>query len=255
MTSPTGVPIAKVAPTPTALSYSPLARRVPGVRDPLLARPRKPWGFLLHTTGGGVTAKAKRDGASPIAVAIAVYISSQNGSNGYFWGGPAYVADHEGALHQLAPDEALTAHAGGPHRGAYLDGSWVGKVSPETVAQWHRRWPGRKNPYSMFPSTSPNVDYVGLEMIPIGDGFGGEPMAPGLRFTRAQHDAAIALGHDLAQRHGWPAGWYDSGRLVCHEDVDPIERSDAHGGWDPGVMRTLPYFDLEYVKRGLASAP
>jgi hypothetical protein len=235
------------------LSYSSIAHRVPGVRDPALARLRAPWGFLLHTTGGGVTDKARKTGKRPIDVAIAVYIASQNGSNGYLWGGPHYVCDHDGELYQVAPDEALTAHAGGPNRAAYLDGSWASRVSPETVAQWHHRWPTRRHPYSMFPSTSPNVDYVGLEMIPIGDGFGGEPMAPGLRFTHAQHDAAIALGQDLAARHGWPAGWYAGGRLVCHEDVDPIERSDAHGGWDPGVMRRLPYFDLEYIQSELAA--
>lgn len=236
------------------MSYSPLARKVPGVRAPETARSRRVWGFLIHTTGGGVTDKAARTGKTPLQVAIETYIASQNGANGYFWGGPHYVADFDGTLHQIAPDEAFTAHAGGPNRDKYLFGSWKTIVSSETVFQWQRRWPMMKHPYSMFPSTSPNADYVGLEMIPVGDGFGGSSMAPGLRFTRAQHDAVIALGHDLAKRHQWPDGWFNGGRLVCHEDVDPIERSDAHGGWDPGVMRDKPYFDLEYVKRGLLSA-
>jgi hypothetical protein len=44
------------------------------------------------------------------------------------------------------------------------------------------------------------------------------------------------------------------GNTLRNEDVDPIERSDAHGGWDPGVMRRLPYFDLDYVKRSLERA-
>ncbi len=242
------------------LTFSPVARRVAGVRDPKLAGKRSPWGFLLHTTGGGVTAMAKRDHKRPIDVAIAIYIASQNGSNGYKWGGPAYVCDHDGTIHQLAPDEAYTNHAGGPHRGEYLDahGAWTRgiskeghQISEETVEQWRRRWPGKRNPYSLFPSTSPNADYVGLEMIPIGDGFGGAPMRPGLRFTLAQHDAAIALGRDLGERHGWPAGWALTGRLVGHEDVDPIERSDKRGGWDPGFLRDAPYFDFAYVRAGI----
>lgn len=230
-------------------SYSPLAIKVAGVRDPSLARRRSPWGFLVHTTGGGITPLAKKQHERPIDVAIKVYINSQNGSNGYLWGGPSYVADHTGELYQLAPDEALTAHAGGAHRAAYLDGSWEKHASAAAVAAWRASWPGRAHPYSLFPSTSPNNDYVGLEMIPIGDGFGGEPMAPGLRFTKAQHDAAVALGRDLAARHGWPAGWEKTGRLLGHEDVDPLNRSDAGGGWDPGWLRAKPYFDFAYVRR------
>lgn len=232
-------------------SYSPLAIKVAGVRDPALARKRTPWGLLLHTTGGGVTSQAKRESKRPIDVAIAVYIASQNGSNGYFWGGPAYVMDHDGRLHQIAPDDAHTEHAGSGNRPHYLDGSWRGKVSAETVAQWRDKWAGKAHPYSLFPSTSPNVNYIGVEMIPIGDGFGGSPMASGLRFTRAQHDAAVALARDVASRHAFPTGWQHTGRLLGHEDVDPIVRSDASGGWDPGFLRARPYFDFAYVRSGI----
>jgi hypothetical protein len=231
---------------------------VPGVRDPLTKgiNPRKPWGYLLHTTGSGVTAQAKkkwRGLSTPLEVALAIYIDYQNGAAGYPWGGPGYVIDHDGGIHQIAPDEARTEHAGSNNRTLYHSGEWTRLVSAETAAQWHKRWPGRKHPYSMVPAVTPNIDYVGVEMIPVGDGFGGQPMRPGLRFTLAQHDAAIALGRDLGCRHGWPAGWANTGRLLGHEDVDPIVRSDAHGGWDPGAMRTLPYFDFEYVKQGIAA--
>lgn len=237
---------------PAVLSYSPIAVRVEGVRDPSLGLPREGWGYLLHTTGGGVTDQARREHRDPLEVAIATYIASQNGSNGYKWGGPAYVIPHDGTIHQLAPDNIETEHAGGPHRPEYLDGTWVSHCKPEVVAQWRAKWL-HPNPYALFPSHRPNVDYIGCEMIPIGDGFGGEPMRPGLRFTKAQHDAAIALGRDLAARHGWPAGWSRSSRLVGHEDVDPIERSDAGGGWDPGWLRAAPYFDFEYVRAGIAA--
>lgn len=242
----------------SALSYSPLARQVPGVRDPVAKgiNPRKPWGFLLHTTGSGVTSQAKKGWRglhTPIEVAIAIYIDYQNGAAGYPWGGPGYVLDHDGTIHQIAPDEARTEHAGSGNRMLYHTGSWVNRVTPEVVAQWKRRWPRVKHPYAMFPATTPNVDYVGCEMIPIGDGFGGQPMAPGLRFTLAQHDAAIALGRDLGCRHGWPDGWANTGRLLGHEDVDPIERHDAHGGWDPGWLRAAPYFDFAYVRKGIAA--
>lgn len=232
------------------VDLSPLAKQVPGVRNPIdiHAFRRTGWGFLLHTTGGGVTDKAKRTGQTPIAVAIDEYIKSQNGSNGYFWGGPGYVIDHDGTIYQLAPDATLTNHCGGPHRAQYLDGSWVNACSPATVDQWRVKWPHRGNPYNLFPSKSPNIDFVGCEMIPIGDGFGGAPMAPGLRFTKAQHDSARALAIDVGERHSYPTGWRTTSRLLGHEDVDPIERHDAGGGWDPGFLRLAPYFDLTFVR-------
>lgn len=234
------------------LSYSPLATKVTaGVRDPKLSNPRVPWGFLLHTTGGGVTAKAKREHSKPIDVALKIYVNYQNGAAGYFWGGPNYVIDHDGTAYQIAPDECRTEHAGSNNRMLYHTGSWVNRVPPEVVAQWSKRWPKYKHPYAMFPSISPNIDYIGCEMIPVGDGFGGAPMAPGLRFTKAQHDTAVALGKDLGARHGWPDGWWNGGRLLGHEDVDPIERHDALGGWDPGSMRAAPFFDFAYVRKGI----
>lgn len=241
----------------TALSYSPLARKVPGVRDPIVKGfiARKPWGYLLHTTGGGVTPLAKqkwRGLTTPLDVALAIYIDAQNWGNGYPWGGPGYVIPHDGSIHQIAPDNARTEHAGSGNRTLYHSGAWTARVSAETVKQWKKRWPTTKHPYAMFPAMTPNIDYIGCEMIPIGDGFGGAPMRPGLRFTLAQHDAAIALGLDFGKRHGWPSGWADTWRLVGHEDVDPIERSDKLGGWDPGFMRAVPYFDFDYVRRGIA---
>lgn len=237
------------------LSYSPLASKVAGVRDPKLAVLRNtPWGFLLHTTGGGVTDAAKKKGITPIAEAIAVYIASQNGSNGYKWGGPHYVIDHDGQIYQVAPDEAETAHCGAPGvRDHYLDGSWAGMLPAAVVRQWQAKWPHYVHPYQLFPSKTPNWDFVGCEMIPIGDGFGGPPMAPGLRFTKAQHDSAIALASDVGHRHGLPASWAASCRLLGHEDVDPISRHDALGGWDPGYLRAAPYFDFAYVRAGVAA--
>lgn len=232
----------------TKLSYSPLATRVTdGVRDPLLARVREVFGALVHTTGRGVVAHAKAHGRAPIDVALEVYLDSQNGANGYLWGGPAYVIDHNGKRYQIAPDEALTAHAGSANREAYLSGHWTGKCSGATLAAWRTRWPGYKHPYALFPSRSPNVDYVGIEMIPCGSGF-GHPMQPGLLFTKEQHDSVAELCADIGKRHGFPEGWQKTSRLVGHEDVDILERMDSHGGWDPGFLRAQPYFDFAYVR-------
>lgn len=226
---------------------SPLASQVPNVRDPKNGWERgKPWGLLLHTTGGGVTDSAKKHGRRPIDVAIDVYIGAQNGDNGYLWGGPHYVIDHNGLLYQLAPDNLNMQHAGGSNRPLYFSGAWE-RVYPATTIAWHRQWPTWKHPYSLFPSTSPNHDYIGCEMIPCGDGF-GTPMRAGLRFTKEQHDTAAELARDCGSRHGWPAGWALTSRFLGHEDVDPLNRSDTGGGWDVGYLRSAPYFDFAYVR-------
>lgn len=232
-------------------AYSPLATRAPGVRDPSLARTRDVWGVLLHTTGRGIVAQAKAEKRRPIDVALDWYIESQNGSNGYFWGGPHYVIDHDGKRYQIAPDEALTAHAGGGNREAYMSGHWEAKCSGITLARWRTRWSTYRHPYQLFPSKSPNHDYVGIEMIPIGSGFGA-PMQPGLLFTKEQHDSAAQLAADIGQRHGFAGGWQHTSRLVGHEDVDILERMDSHGGWDPGYLRSAPYFDFAYVRGRIA---
>jgi hypothetical protein len=233
---------------------SPLAIQQPRRTDRITRR--TPFGFLLHTTGGSITAKAAKTGRSPIDVALDVYRRMQGatggqGSEGYPWGGPAYLIGHHGEIHQIADDDVETFHAGGPDRAAYLSGAWRARVSAETSKRWQAAWPGVASPQHLYPSASANADYVGAEMVPVAVGM-GTPMAPGLRFTLAQHDAAILLGRDLAVRHGWPAGWARTPRLLGHEDVQPIQRSDVGGGWDPGALRARPYLDFEYIRFALS---
>jgi hypothetical protein len=241
-----------------ATQRSSLAVQVDRARDPAKGgKVRKPFGAALHTTGSGILSKAKAQGKTPIEAALDTYIAMQNGSQGYPWGGPAYVIDHDGTAYQIAPDDIVTHHSGPGGSGsddAYRGGVWEAQLPASLVARWRAAWPGRAHPYSLFPSSSPNTDYIGIEMIPIGSGYGGAPMRAGLRFTQRQHDTAARLVADMAQRHGWPAGFASSNRLVGHEDVDPINRHDAGGGWDPGWLRSAPYFDFAYVRRAAASA-
>ena len=241
--------------------FSYIAQRVPGVRDPKKdGKIRKPYGFMIHTTGGQVTKNAKAQKKSPLDVATEIYINSQNGVNMYFWGGPTYVMDHDGNIWQMAPDNILTNHCGKQGtRAVYktVDGvkepTWHKKVSAATAIQWALRWGplGFNDPTDLYPSTSPNVDYIGLEIIPCGDGF-GTPMRPGLRFTKAQHDSVVRLAVDLAKRHGWKTGWEKTSMFASHEDVQPMDRHDSKGGWDIGILRAEPFFDLAYVQVGIA---
>lgn len=239
-------------------SWSSLATKVPGALPPAGARIRSPWGLCLHTTGRGVVKHAAGQRRPAIDVALEIYLSSQSGAlHGYRWGGPTYVMDYDGSLHQLSPDEAMTFHAGGPDRQDYLDGDWVQRLQASgravATALWRRRWGAHyRSPQHLYPGPTANGPYVGVEMLPIDYRQGGDPMGAGLLFTRAQHESAVALGRDLAARHGWPADWAAGPRLVGHEDVQLLERSDHGGGWDPGSLRERPYWDMEWVRRELA---
>lgn len=237
------------------MNVSPLATQHPH-RQADIVRREAVFGLLVHTTGGGILTRARKTGKTPLDVALAYYHGSQNGSNGYMFGGPGYVLGHWGELHQIAPDDVRTHHAGHNHRDEYLSGRWTSMCSLDTVARWRAQWPGKKSPQHLFPSSSPNMDYVGLEMVPLGPGYGPPPMAKGLRFSREQHDQVIELARDLAQRHDWPKGWNRTPRLLGHEDVcivrnPPYGRSNSGGGWDPGFLRAEPYFDFTYVRTAL----
>lgn len=231
------------------LSYSPHAIRLDDVLDPAKGKRRSPWGLLVHTTGGGVASKAARTGRPAIEIALAVYREMQSdssGSQGYRWGGPTYVLDYDGTLFQLSPDEIQTAHCGHPHRDLYLLGDWGAKCSPATVAHWRQQWPTFPSPQYLYPGRSPNEPYIGVEMLQLP-----ERRSNGLRFTDEQHRRVVELALDLGHRHGWPEQWHQGPRLLGHEDVSPITRHDAGGGWDPGTLRDEVYFDFERVRREL----
>lgn len=235
----------------------PFAKLVPGRRLTKIVT-RTPWGICLHTTGSGVVAKAKKTGKTPIQVALDVYLASQAGANGYPWGGPGYVIDHDGEIWQLAEDTTRTQHVGSiveghDRRKEYLSGKWLSMCAPIAIARWHAEWgPLAKTPQHLFPSRHANTDLVGIEMIPVGDGF-GKPMRSGLLFTRKQHESAVHLCMNIAQRNAFPAKWWEQAidgtcRLVSHEDVGLIDRHDKGGGWDCGWLREKPYFDFSHIR-------
>lgn len=212
-----------------------------------------PWGVTFHTTGSGLPTKALADGKDPFAAGIDYYRTSY---------GPTYLIGWmPGQIAAIAADEdVVTWHAGTTDHAkwtALKDGSWRSWVSPAMVAYYDRMYGGR-NPLSsdgttassVIPSGYANNATIGVEMIPVtpgGNTLWAMPMRPGLRFTAWQHQAARALAADLARRYGWPAGWQNT-RIVGHETVNPIDRYDAGGGWDPGFLRASPYVDMPFIR-------
>ncbi len=217
-------------------------------------RSMAPYGAAVHTTGSGLPAAAMAAGEDPVQAGIRTYLSSK---------GPTYLIGWNGKPVAVARDESIkTWHIGveGEEMVPLQTGTWRQLVAPATAREWDKRWGAGKNPLSidgttnrsLIPSNSPNDALIGIEMIPVtGDGrnFWATPMRPGLRFTRAQHDGARDLIADMARRYRWPAGW-ERTRVFGHEDLNPIRRNDAGGGWDPGRLRAAPYVDMDHITGG-----
>jgi N-acetylmuramoyl-L-alanine amidase-like protein len=217
-------------------------------------RPGPPWGVAFHTTGSELPTTAKGLLLDPLLYGVQEYMTIK---------GPTYLIGWDGTIAATAQDENIrTWHIGveANELQPLLTGAWRQLVSPATAAAWDRKHGAGKNPISadgttakaLIPGTDPNNLLVGVEMIPVtpdGKTYWADPMRPGLRFTRAQHDAAARLAQDLASRYGWPSGWQNT-RVFGHEDINPLRRSDSGGGWDPGDLRADPYIDFAYIRGG-----
>ena len=211
------------------------------------ARPGPAYGLCVHTTGRGVPNQANRTKRDALEIAIGIYTRGPNAAH--------YVIGYTGTIAQIVPDDRIAWHVGGgaKKRALYLTGNWRDprECAPAAVRAWDRQWPGRKSPQHLFPGESANAAYVGVELIPTAKGQ-GVPAAGGGLFTVGQYAALIALGADLAERHGWPADWSSTSRLVGHEDVGLLDRHVEEGGWDPGFLRDEPLFDFPRVRLALS---
>jgi hypothetical protein len=222
---------------------------------------RKVYGLVVHTTGSGLPSKAKLAEEDPTARAVRYYLQSHGTHYVCGWGGI-----EEGQLIQAANEDQQANGVGVTNKDtnksqwdSVYKRDWLRDLPHSMGARWIVRWShtGATNPLELFPTKYVNTSYVHVEMPPCVFHHAGEliteaePMAPGLRFTKAQHDAVIKLALDVAARNDWPYGWWDTGRLVGHEDVTPISRHVKSGGWDPGALRAEPWFDWYYIRRGI----
>lgn len=198
-------------------------------------------GIAVHCTGSGIVDKALNARADCLEYAVAYYLRPDS----YF---AHYVIGFDGTIAQISDEHERAMHIRLPaaDRKAYLGGTWKTRLPGAFVDSWVARWPMYKSPSHLYPGPSPNNAYVGIELLIWNDRCSGRPHAPGLRYTTAQHDATAALVSDIAMRWQLPAGWHNSGRLACHEDISPFTRTNEAGGWDPGVLRFPPWFDWEY---------
>lgn len=233
---------------PDVVGVSPLGTPVDAMRV-VPERTAPVYGFALHCTGSGLTADAIRHGVDVLKFAGDYY--QKPGT--YF---AHYVIGFAGEVVQISDEHLHAQHVGflAAERAAFLDGSWKTKVDPWYAGAWAKRWPNYKSPAHLFPGPSPNDVYVGAEMLVWANGCPGRPLGSGTNHTAEQHVVAARLVADVAARWGFPPGWQDTGRLACHEDLNPLNRSNGFGGWDPGVLRKsadLALFDWEYFKANI----
>lgn len=201
---------------------------------------RSVFGIAVHTTGGGIPDRVAKTGKHPLDVAREIYRSM-----GLV--GPHVVVAPDGSYEQYAPYERVRYHVGlePEHRRSFLDGHWredKNRISADVIAWWDARWPGVKSPSHLYPGTSANKAYVGIELIPCGRyvtvpgmiktqwrwEYGSRPGFDGQRFSMEQYAALAKLCTQLAGTYGIDLA--KIGRLVGHEDVNPYTRP----GWDPG---------------------
>lgn len=226
---------------------SELARQAPKDRGGQV-RAGDPFGLMVHTTGSGIVGQALAKKRDPLEHAVEYYLKPDS----YH---PAYVGGWDGAVVQVASELIRAPHAAVVReRPDFLSGAWERKVSAATLLAWRRAWPAFLGPHALYPGTSANDAYVGLELLPLSGPDAPPPAFPGSSFTLAQHQLVVLLGNDLAARWRWPLRWPAGPRLLGHEDVNPLTRNDKGGGWDPGALRARPRFAWRWVRAMCAGA-
>src|SRR5262249_15556280 len=212
------------APAPSTPLVSPLA-----VGDGTLRRsgPRTlpVHRLCLHTTRSGPATKAKKAAISPLQIALDYYVHGREGF-------PHYLIDYNGTIRAICDEGHVAWHAGWAQRGGkHRWASWT----PPTW--WTTVWSPRKirTPADLLPARAgdPNSVYIGVELL-------GDPTGWG--FTDAQYTALARLIGDVFRRHRIPLSQPPNPRLVGHEDLAPVRRANAQGGWDPGAHRPVPKF-------------
>jgi N-acetyl-anhydromuramyl-L-alanine amidase AmpD len=223
---------------------SPLANAQAGLRGGSSRRTLPFFGVCVHTTGSGPATRAQQDPRkSAVEYALDYYL---RGGEGF----PHYLVGYDGAIIAICDERNVAWHAGwkgGRRRWtAWTPPSWWANV-------WIPR--GISTPADLLPAgaNSPNDAHVGIELL-------GEARARG--FPAAQYSSLARLIADLDRRHNLQISAAPSPKLLGHEDVEPISRSNQQGGWDPGAHRDVPLFSwnrlwAEFVAQrgGVSPAP
>lgn len=175
--------------------------------------------IILHTTGYGVGLqrinkrhKDKEDRLERIGEDYAHRMATILKYKGH------YLIDHTGKIWQFIALNEIAWHTGSSKRKLLKN--------EEPFTWWRQRWPKLKKPTDLKPwKTYPNATTVGIDLLAHGNG----GITDG--YTDEQYESLAYLLDDLCERLSIPV---ERENILGHEDVDPISRGSAKGGWDPG---------------------
>lgn len=103
----------------------------------------------------------------------------------------------------------------------------VGEDEFSGYRSWRQKWREGKSlqsPLDLVTGSHPNTVSLGVELQATGK--------PGA-FTDAQYASLAELSVFWSAQHGYPL---DADHVFGHQDVSPMRRSTASGGWDPGDL-------------------
>jgi len=216
------------------VSFSPLALRIPKPRE--TGKREMTIGLCVHVTGVGIYA-GKRTEKQALDRALDIYA----GKNAPF---AHYVIGRDGTLYQIADDAMRAWHAGidREQRGIYSSGAWRRKVSSDVYAAWRQSFPTFDDPLDLVRGRDPNDVYVSVE---LQSGPRSSDVPTDEQYVKLR-DLILDVwdDFDLPKWSKWDGtpwiGFWPmmrrEGRLVGHEDVEPLERTNRSGGWDPGAL-------------------
>lgn len=204
----------------------------------LVARGGPVRAVIVHTTGGGILARFRREGAAkgdadPFDTAVRVYTKIMVDSGHYV------VGQRLGQIAQVVPESHVARHVGSAGSVPYLRTSpWYPGREAARYAWWHDRWQGYDSPRDLagghlwdvgqavpgrIAKASCNAQTIALEVVP--------PLEGATREWSPECWQNIAnLIPDITDRHGLPLA---RSYVVTHSDAHPLSRTTPKGEpWD-----------------------
>lgn len=215
---------------------SPEVRRVVPARGFLRGKlgPRVSYsGIVVHTTGAGVLAKAKRWGVMPLEAAVRVFSRQIDNCSHYV------ICGTTGDAVQIAPEERAARHVGATRSDVYARPNWAGaswwkRAVKHDVLWWCERWPDLKRPYDLADgqlwmppdggARTCNGNTIGIEIVPRM----ADPQGP---WTDACWGTLLYLIQDICIRRLVPQ---NRNHIITHSDAHPVTRTSHNRPWDPG---------------------
>ena len=143
-----------------------------------------------------------------------------------------------GIIVQFAPLKYRTHHSTSAFQAQYARSDWVslksvtksGQKVKVNVSEWPKRWPDLKSPLEL-PAFAKLHGGGGRSINNHTWSFDLLSPKPGDTYTDAQYISAAKLIHHIHTAYSLPIDRY---HVLGHSDINPLDRSNPSGLWDPG---------------------